>query len=94
MSAGDAAQYRLSKRIDKTNAFESRARNDEMLAYRKANVATRATEALPSLGTGFETNVTYPQGTHNYNVWWCLLTPEFRYERKLIFEDHFDNITL
>ena len=27
--------------------------------------------------------VTYPQGTYNYNVWWCLLTPGFRHERKL-----------
>ena len=34
MSARDAAQSRLSKRTDKTNAFESRTRNDELIDHR------------------------------------------------------------
>ncbi len=67
-STRDAAQSRLSKRADKTETFESRVRIVEKLAFGKANVATRATEALPSLGTGFETNVTYPQGTYNIST--------------------------
>ena len=92
VSARDAAQSRLSKRTDKTKTFESRVRNVEQLAFGKAKVATRATEALPSLGTGFETNVTYPQGTYISNVRWCLSTPEFRYVEEVfeIFEDHFE----